>query len=140
MFRVVLDTSVVIAAARSQRGASSLLIDWLDDGRFDAVISYKLILEYEMTLRREIQAGGWSDADVTDFLDFMCTAGQRIAPLFLLRPLLTDPNDEFIVGLAFAARVDYVVTHNVRDFKGSEPFGIEAIHPGQFVKILRGDE
>ena len=37
--KVILDTNVVVAASRSRRGASSLLIDWLNEGRFDAVIS-----------------------------------------------------------------------------------------------------
>lgn len=136
--KVVLDTSVVVAAARSRRGASSLLLEWLVDGRFEVVISYKLILEYEKLLYREVRDNGWSMSDATQFVDYMCSKGEAFEPSFLLRPSLNDPNDEFILELAFAGGVEYVVTHNIRDFSGSQAFGVRAITPGEFVRMLRG--
>jgi putative PIN family toxin of toxin-antitoxin system len=135
---VVLDTSVVIAAARSQRGASALLIDWLDSRRFGISVSVKLILEYEKVLRRQTPSTGWSDADITRFVDFMCFRGRLVEPYFKLRPMLRDPNDDFVLELAFAARVDFLVTHNIRDFSGSEVFGVKVVTPSEFVKKLRG--
>jgi predicted nucleic acid-binding protein len=134
---VVLDTSVVVAAARSRRGASSLLIQWLADRRFEIVISYRVILEYEKAPRREARVDGWSIEDVTRFVDFMCAVGEPCDPPFLLRPVLADPDDEFVLELAFAGGVDYLVTHNVRDFAGSESFGIRVITPGELVRMIK---
>jgi predicted nucleic acid-binding protein len=56
---------------------------------------------------------------------------------FLWRPFLADPNDDMIVELAFAAGCDYIVTHNVRDFRGCERLGINAVTPGGFMKIIK---
>jgi predicted nucleic acid-binding protein len=50
--RVVLDTSVLVAAARSRRGASSALLLRLLDRTFVPAISVPLFVEYEATLLR----------------------------------------------------------------------------------------
>ena len=42
-----------------------------------------------------------------------------------------------ILELAFAARCPCIVTHNVRHFKGCEQLGIEALTPGEFLKLIR---
>jgi predicted nucleic acid-binding protein len=128
----------VIAAARSQRGASALLIEWLDENRFGIAVSTNLILEYEKVLRREIGSTGWLNSDVDQFLDFMCFRGRLVQPSFRFRPFLRDANDNFVLELAFAAGVDFLVTHNVRDFDGSDVFGIKVIRPSELVRRLRG--
>jgi putative PIN family toxin of toxin-antitoxin system len=137
-YRVVLDTSVVAAASRSRRGASALLIGWLAERRFDVVISAKLILEYEDVLARDPLPGTWTPQTIGAFLDFMCDVGQPIDPFVLLRPSLPDPGDEFVLELAFAATVDFIVTHNVRDFAAGQVYGVNAVTPGEFVRLLRG--
>jgi predicted nucleic acid-binding protein len=52
-------------------------------------------------------------------------------------PFLTDPNDELVLELAVSAKVEYIVTHNIRDFKGTEKFGIQAKSPKEFLQIIR---
>jgi len=56
---------------------------------------------------------------------------------FLWRPFLTDANDELVLELAVSAKCQYIVTHNIRDFKGTEKFGIQAISPKEFLQIIR---
>jgi predicted nucleic acid-binding protein len=55
---------------------------------------------------------------------------------FLWRPTLPDADDDLILELAVAAGSRYIVTHNLRDFRGSEKWGIEAISPSEFLKLL----
>ena len=45
--------------------------------------------------------------------------------------------DEFVLELAVAAGCRVIVTHNTRDFKGAERFGISVITPGEFLVLLR---
>jgi predicted nucleic acid-binding protein len=55
---------------------------------------------------------------------------------FLWRPFLPDPDDDMILELAFAAGCRYIVTHNTKDFRGSEQLGIEAITPRNFLALV----
>jgi predicted nucleic acid-binding protein len=55
---------------------------------------------------------------------------------FVWRPSLPDANDELFLELAISARCEYIVTHNIKDFKGTEKFGIKAITPKEFLQII----
>lgn len=55
MIRVVLDTSVLVAAARSKKGASHALLVRLPDPAFQPVISVPLFAEYRAVLLRPEQ-------------------------------------------------------------------------------------
>lgn len=49
---------------------------------------------------------------------------------------MQDEGDEFIAELAVTAQVNAIVTHNVRDFKGIEKFGIEVITPKELLREI----
>ena len=84
--RVVFDTSLLVAAARSKSGASHALLSRMPDARFQPVVSVPLFIEYRTVLLR---------------------AGCR-----------------------------YIVTHNLRDFRGTEQWGIAAVTPDGFLKLI----
>ena len=55
LLRLVLDTSVIVSALRSRSGASARLLRLLVQGRFIAVATATLLLEYETVLGRPEQ-------------------------------------------------------------------------------------
>jgi predicted nucleic acid-binding protein len=136
MLQVILDTNVLVAAARSSHGASSRLLELLAAGKYQIHLSVALALEYEYGLRREIKPGGLNDRDVSDIIDYLCRMAVRHEISYLWRPTLRDSDDEFILELAVVAGVEFIVTHNIRDFAGTEQFGIRAITPGKFLKQM----
>jgi len=56
---------------------------------------------------------------------------------FLWRPFLADPDDDMVLELAFAAGCHYIVTHNVKDFHGSEQLGVAALLPREYLSLIR---
>jgi len=56
---------------------------------------------------------------------------------FLWRPTLSDVGDELVLELAVAARCEYIVTHNISDFKNLDKFDIQAITPKEFLQVIR---
>jgi predicted nucleic acid-binding protein len=56
---------------------------------------------------------------------------------FLWRPFLKDPDDDMVLECAVAASCQYIVTHNVKDFRRSEQLGVKAITPADFLQLLK---
>lgn len=136
--QAVIDTSVLVAAARSNTGASFELIRLFaaGDGRWEWNISTALLLEYEAVLKREQHRQGRAPAVVDRFLDDLCARANRHAIFYLIRPYLTDPNDEFVLELAIASGSRYIVTHNRDDFRDAERFGLRVVTPAEFLRII----
>ncbi len=86
--------------------------------------------------RRESQELWLSPDLIEAVLDYLCANAQEHAISFRWRPFLSDPDDDFILELAVAAKAQYIVTHNLRDFAGVEAFGLEAIIPAQMLGKL----
>ena len=47
-----------------------------------------------------------------------------------------DPDDDFLIDLAFKAQADFIITYNQKDLKAIERFGIQVITPKQFLQIV----
>ena len=54
--RLVLDTSVLVAALRSRRGASYKLLSQIDAGVYQTAVSVPLVFEYEAVGKRHARA------------------------------------------------------------------------------------
>jgi len=136
--RVVLDTSVLVAASRSRRGASFALISSIPAPEFQFCLSVGLYSEWrEVLTRPEHRPLGRSAEDTLRFLAFLAGHAHLQEVHFLWRPFLPDPDDDMVLELAFAAGCLYIVTHNVRDFRGSERLGVAALSPRDFLKLIR---
>ncbi|MBL9145358.1 MAG: PIN domain-containing protein [Verrucomicrobiaceae bacterium] len=135
--RIVFDTSMLVAAARSRTGASQALLRALPQPGLTPCLSVALYLEWQDVLTRpEHRPPGQSPKDVLQFLRYLAGLCHHQDIHFLWRPFLTDPGDDMVLELAFAAQAEYIVTHNVRHFAGSEKLGVQAITPGDFHQLL----
>ena len=134
--RVVIDTNVLLCSLRSRRGASFRLIQHLGSPRFQPIISPPLCLEYEDVLCRPGLLSGYSRQDIGDFLDYFLSQCLERQIHFLWRPHLSDPGDDLVLELALAGEASFIVTHNLRDFRRTVEFGIQAVTPDQFLGIL----
>ena len=128
--KVVLDTNVLVAAMRSRQGASYRLMTLLGSGKFEVSVSVGLVLEYESALRRTAPL---DDGNIDYVLDFVCSVANKPKVYYLWRPVLRDPNDDFVLEVAVAGGCEAIVTFNKRDFAGAERFGIRVVSPREFL-------
>jgi len=136
-YRVVIDTNVFVSALRSRGGASFLLVSLLDENEaFDVYISVALILEYEDTAKRLIGKIEITEDIIDDVIDYICLIGKEQQVFFLWRPFLKDPGDDMVLELAVAAGCNFIITHNKKDFKNIEDFGIQTISPVEFLQTI----
>lgn len=137
VWQVVIDTSVIISAIRSKRGASyKLLLTLAGKKDWELNLSTALLLEYEEKIKEQAPNFGYSSEDIDNFLDFLCSVANEPPIYFRWRPFLKDADDEMILDLAIAANADYIITYNLKDFRNTEKFDIEAITPFDFLRIL----
>lgn len=134
----ILDTSVLYAGLRSRRGASFRLLRAIARGVVQPVLSVPLVLEYEHVASRLVEETTLTTRDVESAIDFLCSAGHLQEIYYGWRPTLPDPDDDFLLELAVAAGCRHIVTFNLRDFRGVEPFGVEALTPAAFLALLGG--
>jgi putative PIN family toxin of toxin-antitoxin system len=137
--RLVLDTSVLVAAVRSDSGASRQLLVGMFERRFIALVSTSLLIEYEAVMTRplHLEAAGLSALDVGAILDAVAVVTEPVRLSFLWRPALRDADDDMVLEAAVNGRADAIVTFNRRDFERvAMRFGIVTWSPGQAVKEM----
>jgi putative PIN family toxin of toxin-antitoxin system len=141
--RLVLDTDVLVASARSDRGASRQLLLAALDGVFEVLISVPLIIEYEAVLARpeHLAESGLTTRDVSEVLDAVARVSIPVHLPFLWRPRLKDPADEMVLVTAVNGGADRLVTFNLRHLgSAAREFGIRAVLPRDAWKEIRKNE
>lgn len=135
MKRIVLDTNILVSAARSREGASFAVLQALRQRRFVALVSVPLMLEYEAVLKRpeQLQVGGRTLAMVDAFLDALCLHVEPAHLHYLWRPQTRDAADEMVLETALNGRADALVSLNTADFsKAAKRFRLSLLTPGAF--------
>jgi putative PIN family toxin of toxin-antitoxin system len=137
--RLVLDTAAMVAAIRSDAGASRRLLVAALEQRFTLLLSVALMVEYEavMTRTQHLVASKLSAEDVGILLDAVASVGEPAWSGFLWRPSLRDADDDMVLEVAVNGHADAIVTFNRRDFRpATERFGIEVVSPGAAIERL----
>jgi len=134
--RVVLDCNFFVAALRSRNGASFQVLTLLRADRFEVALSVPPAFQYESVLVRHAKELALSKQEAIGLVDYFCQIAHKQEIHFLWRPTLSDPGDEFVLELAVAAGCRHIVTHNVKDFRGADRFGVTIAPPAEFLKLL----
>jgi len=138
--RLVLDTDILVAALRSDSGASRQLLLLALDRKIELLVSVPLMVECEAVLTRtdHLEASGLSENDVAEILDALASVITPVRLRFLWRPKLTDPADEMVLETAINGAADMLVTFNVRHLAtAAAEFGIRVMRPGDTLKEYR---
>jgi putative PIN family toxin of toxin-antitoxin system len=138
--RIVLDTSVVVAALRSASGASAKILELILFREVTLCLDYKMICEYRDVATRPEQrkASGLSIQQTADYLSGLENIAEPIRVKRRYRGLSPDPSDDMVLELAVNATVDAIVTHNLRHLKQpASQFGIPVFTPAGFLEWTR---
>ena len=132
--RVVLDTDVMVAGLRSDRGASRRLLVSALEGGLELLASVPLMIEYEAVLTRpeHLTAMALTAAEVNEVLDAIAKVSIPVPLRFLWRPRLKDPADEMVLETAVNGNADWLVTFNTRHLaEAARQFAIRVLRPAE---------
>ena len=111
MPRAVLDPNVLVSALIDPAGATALLLVELRAGAFELVTSPLLLSELAEVLRREKFRRYASEAEVDAYVELLRRESlPHDDPQPSSEPRGVDRDDEYLVSLARAARVDALVS------------------------------
>lgn len=130
---LVLDTNVLLTALASNKGASFRLLSLLPQGRYRLHISTPLVAEYEAVLKRGRLT--LTAQQIDDVIDYLCSQATAHEIFYLWRPVLKDPDDDFLLELAVKAGAN-IVTWNVADFKKAVGLGVQVLTPRDVLQQL----
>jgi predicted nucleic acid-binding protein len=110
----------------------------LPTSRFEIALTVALYTEWQAVLTRaEHLPNGLTADDAQGFLRYLASIAHLQDVHFLWRPFLRDPDDDMVVECAVASGSEFIVTHNVKDFKHTDSLRVKVITPGDFLQILR---
>ena len=138
--KVVIDTSVWISALIKKESSARELLRLVLNDKISPQMSESLFYEYEAVIKRKkIQKFTPLTAEEQEQLFYAyfstCTWNEIY---YMWRPNLKDEDDNFVVELAVASGVEYIITYNTKDFKPSElTFRHQIITPEQFIKEFK---
>jgi putative PIN family toxin of toxin-antitoxin system len=139
--RLVLDTAFLVAAIRSDAGASRVLLRAALEKQCTILVSVPLMIEYQavMTRPEHLLASRLSVDDVEALLDAVVLVSEPVRLAFLWRPMLKDPNDDMVLETAVNGGADMLATFNRRDsaLRGKR-FGFEVGAPREVLRRMKG--
>jgi len=138
--RIVLDTSIIVAALRTRRGAANAVLRLVARRRLVALATPPLLLEYEDVLKRPEQqlVHGLAPEEVDRVLAELAALLEPVEIHFQWRPQVRDPSDEMVLEAAINGGADALVTYNVADFRAAgERFGVPVVRPADILRKVK---
>ena len=74
--------------------------------------------------------------EIDRLLNGLCAISNPHPIFYLWRPLVHDPDDDFLIDLAIEAQADFIISYNRRDLKPAEKLGIMIVTPKEFLQKM----
>ena len=139
MYKIVIDTNVLLSALFSKKGKSYKLIELLakaaiEDRKYN-VVSVPLALEFEEVLLRSKNREKYdyfTEEELRLIIADIVNISHRTKLHFLWRPFLKDSFDDKVLETAVNGQASAIITFNTKDFAGVKKyFDIEILTPAE---------
>ncbi len=110
----------------------------LPSTQFEIALTIAVYTEWQAVLTRSEHLPPGVTADMAlGFVRYLASVAHLQDVHFLWRPFLRDPDDDMVLECAVASGCEFIVTHNVKDFRRVEELNVRAITPADFLNRLR---
>jgi|KBSMisStaDraftv2_1062788.scaffolds.fasta_scaffold94153_3 putative PIN family toxin of toxin-antitoxin system len=131
MIKVVIDTNVLVSGILKPGGWEAAVLDLIANRKLAWCTSEPILNEYQRVLVTKLRL---ADLPVQYYL-LLAKAGPFFVPAAVLAESPDEPDNRFY-ECAHAARADYLITGNLKDFP--VPYGpTKIVNARQFLELLR---
>lgn len=138
MLRLVLDTNILVSATIERAGASSKILQAWQQDKIELITSPVLLVELQGVLKRpRIQKYQWMEKEeLAGFVAELYRAAIQTSGQRLIKAVVVDPSDDYVISAAIEGSADYIVTGNIHLLDLNPYQGIEILRPAEMLKVL----
>ena len=129
MRRIVIDTNVFVASAYNPASASRQIVDAVERGEFQLILSSDVKREYDRILPRAIRMPGEIGRIRT-----IIVAGSRVSPR-ANPPVTEDREDDKFLAAALAGSAEAVITNDPHLLSADGYLGIRVLRPSSLLRV-----
>jgi len=136
MYKIVIDTNVLLSGLFSNKGKSFKLLEFIakEQKKYN-VISVPLALEFEEVLLRPKNRKKYdyfTEDEIRLIISDIVNVSHKTKLHFLWRPFLKDSFDDKVLETAVNGQAKAIITYNTKDFAGVKKyFDIEILTPAE---------
>jgi putative PIN family toxin of toxin-antitoxin system len=138
--RLVLDTTVLISAIRSRRGAAAAVLARLFESDYVLLMDYRISCEYRDVASRahHVENSALSQDEIARLIRRLEARADSVEIIARHRPLSVDPGDDLVLDLAINGHADTIVSYNLRHLRApAHRFGISVVQPATLLVRMR---
>jgi uncharacterized protein len=135
--RIVLDANVLVSAIITPKGNAAKILDLLEQGKFDLVLSQPILEEISRVIEYPRIKGKYNlpEIYVSTFLEFLNSLVIEI-PQEELNIIESDPTDNRYLECALASGANTIVSGDAHLFNLGEYQGILILSPASFHAMM----
>ncbi|MEK7825113.1 MAG: putative toxin-antitoxin system toxin component, PIN family [Nitrospirota bacterium] len=138
MFRVVLDTNIIVSGTIQGRGNPFLIMEEWRKGHFLLITSEALVEEVERVLSYpRIQEYGVTSSQIQGVIRVIRRYGISTPGKFKVSDISEDPSDNQVLSAAIEGNADYIVSGDQHLQKFRRYKGIAILTLREFLDILK---
>ncbi|MFH1585559.1 MAG: putative toxin-antitoxin system toxin component, PIN family [archaeon] len=135
--KVTTDTNVLVSGT-FWKGDSDDIINIIDSGKIELILSEELIGEYNDVINRDeiIEKIEKKNLILNESVQKIIKDSTIVNPANSLDIIKEDPSDNIILECAIEGNVDYIITQDNHLLKIKEFKGIKIVTPSEFLKMV----
>lgn len=140
MLKVVLDTNVLISGVITDLGPSGRIIEALQEGKIQLVVSSHLLQEFSGVVARPRIVRKYPKVieHADDLLDYVRVNAILVAGIPEAAVVVDDPDDDFVIACAIEGSADYIVSGDPHLLDLRQYSDILILSPRRFVETVLG--
>jgi putative PIN family toxin of toxin-antitoxin system len=142
MFKIVLDTNILVSALINPHGSPAQIIDYVFENRIRLFISPSIVAELGRVLSypKLIKRHGLGKEKLKEFISDLLSIMLLIQGEETIKVITKDPSDNKYLSCALNAKADFIISGDVHLLKLGEYRGIQIVTAAQFLDTMEREE